>query len=222
VTYTTLALGIASAYPALALGGAARGRWLTAPLPASAGGAAAFVATFAALALWSDLHFFFVHRLLHVPAIYARVHKLHHLSKNPGPWSGLSMHPVESALYLSKVLLPLALPHAHMLHFLFMLYNATLMPIPGHSGHEEALGNEYHVRGGARACCARCAQLTLPPPRAHAPAPLRATPRSGSTTTRSRATTARPPSRSINSLARTGSSRRARRRPREEASARAR
>ena len=33
---------------------------------------------------------------------------------------------------------------AHPLHLLFILFNATLMPIPGHSGHLEALGNEYH------------------------------------------------------------------------------
>jgi sterol desaturase/sphingolipid hydroxylase (fatty acid hydroxylase superfamily) len=55
----------------------------------------------------------------------------------------MSMHPVESTLYISRVLLPLLIP-AHPLHFLFLLMNTTLMPIPGHSGHLELLGNEYH------------------------------------------------------------------------------
>ena len=53
------------------------------------------------------------------------------------------MHPVESIVYLSKIAGVLFVP-AHPLHLLFMLFNATLMPIPGHSGRLEALGNEYH------------------------------------------------------------------------------
>ena len=55
----------------------------------------------------------------------------------------VSMHPVESIVYLSKIAGVLFIP-AHPLHLLFILFNATLMPIPGHSGHLEALGNEYH------------------------------------------------------------------------------
>ncbi len=40
---------------------------------------------------------------LALPPLYARVHALHHRSINIGPWSGLSMHPVESLLYASAV-----------------------------------------------------------------------------------------------------------------------
>merc|ERR1712023_81864 len=80
---------------------------------------------------WRDFHFFFVHRLMHpwfhyklglkdgdVGAfLYRHVHSLHHKSHNPGPWSGLSMHPVEHALYYTCTLLPLVTT-LHPLHFL--------------------------------------------------------------------------------------------------------
>jgi len=145
--YTMLSMGFASAWEVLVLHLWATGRsgrvyegWADAPLWQ-------FLGTFLALGLWSDFHFYWVHRLLHTSAFYnpfgIPVHKLHHMSNNPGPWSGMSMHPVESIVYLSKIAGVLFVP-AHPLHLLFMLFNATLMPIPGHSGHLEALGNEYH------------------------------------------------------------------------------
>lgn len=54
---------------------------------------------------WSDLHFYMVHRFLHDgPSwLYMHVHSVHHQSFNPNPFSGLSMHPLESTLYFSSV-----------------------------------------------------------------------------------------------------------------------
>ena len=42
-----------------------------------------------------EVHFFFIHRLIHWPPLYRWVHSVHHNSINPSPWSSLSMHPVE-------------------------------------------------------------------------------------------------------------------------------
>ena len=41
--------------------------------------------------------------------LYKHVHSLHHKSYNPTAFSGTSMHPVESALYFSAALIPVAL-----------------------------------------------------------------------------------------------------------------
>ena len=170
--FTTASMGIASLYQCLALHGWARGWFPLAYFEVSAVPAWQFAATFLLLALWSDFHFYWCHRALHTSLLYAPFHKLHHQSKNPGPWSGMSMHPVETLLYLSKILGALVIP-AHPLHLLFILYNATLMPVPGHSGHLELLGNEYHwVRGarglpcaaGARWLCPAHTSFTPPPP----------------------------------------------------------
>ena len=54
-----------------------------------------------AVFLFGDAHFYFSHRLLHTPYLFRRVHKVHHQSFNPDPFSGLSMHPVESMIYFS-------------------------------------------------------------------------------------------------------------------------
>ena len=51
--------------------------------------------------LWGDFHFYWTHRLLHTPWFYKSVHKTHHESYNPDPFSGLSMHWFESAVYFS-------------------------------------------------------------------------------------------------------------------------
>lgn len=155
--FTTASMGIASLYQCLALHGWARGWFKLTYFAVSDAPLWQFALTFLALGLWSDLHFYIVHRLLHTDLLYAPFHKLHHASKNPGPWSGMSMHPVETTLYLSKVLGALAIS-AHPIHFLFMHLNATLMPIPGHSGHLELLGN------GARGVAARARRRGAPLP----------------------------------------------------------
>ena len=62
------------------------------------------------LPLLHELHFYCIHRLIHVPVLYKWVHSVHHNSVNPSPWSSLSMHPVEHLLYWSGTLIHLLLP----------------------------------------------------------------------------------------------------------------
>ena len=66
--------------------------------------------------LYQDFNFYWVHRYIHRwgwpektfpwcdPGrfLYKWVHSYHHKSFNPGPWSGLAMHPVEHLLYFSR------------------------------------------------------------------------------------------------------------------------
>jgi sterol desaturase/sphingolipid hydroxylase (fatty acid hydroxylase superfamily) len=88
--------------------------------------------------LLREVHFYLVHRLLHVPFLYRTVHRLHHNNVNPGPWSGLSMHPVEHLLYFSGVLIHWLVP-SHPVHALFHLMHAGLSPVPGHTGFEKVV-----------------------------------------------------------------------------------
>jgi sterol desaturase/sphingolipid hydroxylase (fatty acid hydroxylase superfamily) len=88
--------------------------------------------------LLREVHFYLVHRLLHVPVLYRTVHRLHHNNVNPGPWSGLSMHPVEHLLYFSGMLIHWAVP-SHPVHALFHLVHAGLSPVPGHTGFEKVV-----------------------------------------------------------------------------------
>ena len=40
------------------------------------------------LYLWGDFHFYWTHRMLHTQWFYKSVHKIHHESYNPDPFSG--------------------------------------------------------------------------------------------------------------------------------------
>ncbi len=94
-----------------------------------------FVAMFLLIPFWRELHFYFIHRLIHWKPLYNKIHYLHHYNINPGPWSGLAMHPIEHLLYFSVVLIHWIVP-SHPLHFLFNSQHTALTPAPGHSGFE--------------------------------------------------------------------------------------
>jgi sterol desaturase/sphingolipid hydroxylase (fatty acid hydroxylase superfamily) len=94
------------------------------------------VVLMALIPTFRDLHFYCVHRLIHWPPLYHTVHKLHHNNVNPGPWSGLAMHPVEHLLYFSGVLIHWIVP-SHPVHALFHLVHAGLSPAPGHVGFDK-------------------------------------------------------------------------------------
>ena len=83
--------------------------------------------------LLRQAHFYWTHRLTHWKPLYKAAHYLHHKNVNIGPWSGLSMHPLEHLLYFSGVLLHWIIP-SHPLHAVFHLVHAGLSPAAGHAG----------------------------------------------------------------------------------------
>jgi sterol desaturase/sphingolipid hydroxylase (fatty acid hydroxylase superfamily) len=85
------------------------------------------------LPFFHALHFYLGHRTIHWPPLYNTVHYLHHRSINPGPWSGLAMHPVEHLIYFSGALLFWVLPSTP-LHVLYFTTLVALAPGPGHAG----------------------------------------------------------------------------------------
>ena len=95
-----------------------------------------FVAIMLLIPLWREVHFYCTHRLIHTPWLYKTVHSLHHRSTNPGPWSGLSMHPLEHLVYYSAVAIHWVVP-SHPIHALYNLVHLTMAPVPGHSGFEK-------------------------------------------------------------------------------------
>ena len=85
--------------------------------------------------VWETFYFFLIHRLLHWPPLYRRVHYLHHRNTNVGPWSGLSMHPLEHLIYLGSVLVHWVVP-ANPLLIIFHLQYFTLSAATTHAGYE--------------------------------------------------------------------------------------
>lgn len=124
---------------------------LTAQRPGVLNGSAVSYAYYALLfplfIAWFHAHFYVFHRLLHWAPLYKRVHYLHHLNVNVGPFSGLAMHPVEHLVYFSPVILLWLIP-ADPVHIHFALVVMALSPAIGHNGfHAWKLGKRTVAMG---------------------------------------------------------------------------
>ncbi|MFY0693246.1 MAG: sterol desaturase family protein [Paracoccaceae bacterium] len=95
-----------------------------------------FVLWFMLIPLWSSFHFYWIHRALHWPPLYKLAHALHHRNVNVGPWSGISMHPVEHFLFYTNFLIHFIVP-SHPLHVLFHGYVQSVHPVFSHSGFDK-------------------------------------------------------------------------------------
>ena len=111
-----------------------------------------FVIWLILLPIWSAFHFYWVHRLLHVPFLYKHVHSLHHRNVNVGPWSGFSMHPVEHLFYVSSLAIHWVVPSDPILVIFHVIYLGPGAAMT-HTGYEDllirdkrrlALGTFYH------------------------------------------------------------------------------
>ena len=83
-----------------------------------------------------EVHFFLIHRLIHVPILYKWIHSVHHNSVNPSPWSSLSMHPVEGFLYHAVALWHLVIP-SNPIVAMFQLHLAGFGAVNGHIGFDK-------------------------------------------------------------------------------------
>ena len=81
------------------------------------------------------VHFYLNHRLLHVDPIYAWAHALHHRNVNTGPWTGISMHPLEHLLYFTLPFVFLVIPGSPYIATFCCVY-LMLSPAPSHSGFD--------------------------------------------------------------------------------------
>jgi sterol desaturase/sphingolipid hydroxylase (fatty acid hydroxylase superfamily) len=97
-----------------------------------------FVLLFLLTPVWISFHFYWVHRALHWGPLYKLAHALHHRNVNVGPWSGLSMHPVEHLIFFSSILVHCIVP-AHPLHILFHMQHQSLTAATSHTGYEDLL-----------------------------------------------------------------------------------
>ena len=97
-----------------------------------------FIAIFLLIPIWESFYFYIIHRVIHIPFLYKHIHYLHHRNINVGPWSGMSMHPLEQIIFLGSVLVHLIVG-AHPLHILFHLQYYFLTAITTHTGFQGLL-----------------------------------------------------------------------------------
>ncbi len=99
--------------------------------------------------LWIEgVHFYANHRLLHVDPLYKWAHALHHRNANTGPWSGISMHPIEHLLYFSLPFVFLVIPGSPFIATFCLVY-LLLSPSPSHSGFDRfRITDNLNFHGG--------------------------------------------------------------------------
>jgi len=98
-----------------------------------------FALMFPGFFMLRQVHFFFLHWLMHWRPLYRISHYVHHKNVNVGPWSGLSMNPIEHLIYFSAALLNWVIP-SHPAHMVFNLMHAAVLPAVGHSGFHRFTG----------------------------------------------------------------------------------
>lgn len=86
--------------------------------------------------LFHDTYFYWAHRLMHHPLLYERVHKVHHLSKDPTPFASFAFHPTEALLEIGFVpLLVFTIP-LHFSSLLILSLWQIVFNVMGHLGYE--------------------------------------------------------------------------------------
>ena len=83
-----------------------------------------------------DAWFYWTHRLLHYPPLFRRLHRLHHRSYNPSPFTSYSFDTGEAvinAIYLPLVLLILP---AHPIALIVFTWHMMIRNALGHCGYE--------------------------------------------------------------------------------------
>ena len=111
-----------------------------------------------------DTYFYWTHRLLHLRSIFPRVHRIHHLSTNPTPWTAYAFHPTESIVRAGGVVVILFVVPMHPLALILFQVISTAVNVYGHSGYElYPPGWSRHWLGGGSIRRLPTTRTTRPP-----------------------------------------------------------
>lgn len=91
------------------------------------------------LALYMLIHetyYYWLHRWMHLPKIFRRIHKVHHDSIQTSSWTSFSFHPYESILQTLIIPLIVFIIPIHVLVLLILLIIMTISAIINHAGVE--------------------------------------------------------------------------------------
>ena len=83
-----------------------------------------------------DFYFYWAHRLRHHPKLFKTIHKVHHLSTNPSPWTAYAFHPIEAVIETLIIpILVFTVPTHPFIIVLFMIFQ-IIYNVYGHLGYE--------------------------------------------------------------------------------------
>ncbi len=101
-----------------------------------------FTAQLIVLIIMHDAYFYWMHRGLHLRALFRRAHAAHHVSRTPTSWASYAFAPIESvteSIYIPALLIVMsAIMPVYSLAVFIFLGHQILRNAIGHSGHELA------------------------------------------------------------------------------------
>ena len=83
-----------------------------------------------------DVYFYIVHRIMHHPAIFKKVHLVHHQSTNPSPWAAYAFHPIEAVVEQGIVIIFYFTIPIHITHLAIFFLFSIIYNVYGHLGYE--------------------------------------------------------------------------------------
>lgn len=95
-----------------------------------------FVMAFPIMAFIHDTYFYWMHRLMHHPALFKIVHLVHHKSTNPSPFAAYAFHPLEAIVEAGIFLVFVFTMPVHLFHLLFFFLFMIVYNVYGHLGWE--------------------------------------------------------------------------------------
>lgn len=86
--------------------------------------------------LIQDLYFYWMHRFAHLPAIYERVHKTHHLSTNPSAFAAFAFHPLEAIFEIAIFVVMVIVLPMNFYALILVGLSSLAYNVYGHLGYE--------------------------------------------------------------------------------------
>lgn len=86
--------------------------------------------------LMHDTYFYWTHRFMHLPGVYERVHKVHHLSTNPSPLAAMAFHPIEAVIEAGVLVVLTTLVPIHVGVLVVWALYMFATNVMGHLGYE--------------------------------------------------------------------------------------
>jgi sterol desaturase/sphingolipid hydroxylase (fatty acid hydroxylase superfamily) len=83
-----------------------------------------------------DTYFYWTHRLMHHPRLFAAFHRVHHLSTNPTPWAAYSFAPLEAVVEAGIFPVAVCVLPMHPLAFGLVMLWQIVFNVLGHTGYE--------------------------------------------------------------------------------------
>ncbi|HYF02007.1 MAG TPA: sterol desaturase family protein [Patescibacteria group bacterium] len=99
-------------------------------------GAAYFIFSIFAALVFHDTYFYWMHRAVHHPKLFKKIHLTHHKSTNPSPWASFAFHPWEAILEAFVVFPIVLLMPIHPYALLLFLVLGQIYNVYGHLGYE--------------------------------------------------------------------------------------